>query len=115
MKKIILLAGAMLLLLAGQSAQATVVVVTTCGKAVTTVGLDFFSGDKKEYRDYLRYLNKLECGYEADAQVMQPVEVTSIHSMTEYRPLAMLPLDLQSNKPSPSQSEMTSTSEVPVR
>jgi|GEM_PF-984359 len=114
MKKIILLAGAMLLLLAGQSAQATIVVVTTCGKAVTTVGRGFFSSDE-EYRDYLRYLNGLECGYEADPRVMQPVEVTSIQSMTECRPLAMLPLDLQSNKPSPSQSGVTSTSEVPVR
>lgn len=45
MKKIILLAGAMLLLLAGQSAQA-VIVVTTCGKAIMTVGPEGYDGNE---------------------------------------------------------------------
>ena len=57
MKKIILLAGAMLLLLAGQSAQA-VIVVTTCGKSIMTVGPEDYNRPKKEYKDYLRDINE---------------------------------------------------------
>ena len=113
MKKIILLAGAMLLLLAGQSAQAAVV-VTTCGKAIMTVGPEGFPGGWKEYKKYLREINLRECGYEADAQVMVPMEPTSVGSMTEYHPLAELTLDLKINTPIPSQSEQAQTTPASI-
>ena len=58
MKKFILLAGAMLLLLAGQSAQAAVV-VTTCGKAITTVGPEGYNGPRSEYEEYLRVAQEI--------------------------------------------------------
>ena len=103
----------MLLLLAGQSAQAAVV-VTTCGKAIMTVGPEDFPGGWKEYKQYLREINLIECGYEADAQVMVPMVPTSVGSMTEYHPLAELTLDLKINTPIPSQSEQTQTTPTSI-
>ena len=87
MKKIILLAGAMLLLLAGQSAQA-VIVVTTCGKSIMTVGPEDYNRPKKEYKDYLRDINKQLCGTRNKAIVADP-RIMSVESMTEYHPLAL--------------------------
>ena len=103
MKKIILLAGAMLLLLAGQSAQA-VIVVTTCGKAIMTVGPEGYNGPKEEYEDYLRDINEQLCGTRDKAIVADP-RIMSVESMTEYHPLAELTLDLKFDAPTPSQSE----------
>lgn len=113
MKKIILFAGVMLLLLAGQSAQA-VIVVTTCGKAIMTVGPEGFPGGPEEYQKYLREINLVECGYEADAQVMVPMERTSVGSMTEYHLLAELTLDLRINTPIPSQSQQAQTTPTSI-
>lgn len=103
MKKFILLAGAMLLLLAGQSAQAAVV-VTTCGKAITTVGPEGYNGPRSEYEEYLRDLNEIYCGTRDLAVVSDP-RIMSVGSMTEYHPLAELTLDLKIGTPASSQSE----------
>ena len=103
MKKIILLAGAMLLLLAGQSAQA-VIVVTTCGKAIMTVGPEGYNGPKEEDEDYLRDVNVQLCGTTDKAMVADP-RIMSVESMTEYHRLAELTLDLKFDAPTPSQSK----------
>ena len=113
MKKIILLAGAMLLLLAGQSAQA-VIVVTTCGKAIMTVGPEGYDANDKEYEDYLREINEHYCGTKDKAIVVDP-RIMSVGSMTEYHPLAELTLDLKMDTPAPSQPEETQTSPASIR
>lgn len=39
-------------------------VTTSCGKTITTAGLEYFDGNMNDYCSYLQDLNKAVCGEE---------------------------------------------------